>query len=154
MLEYLDALARFAHTVRNDPDLTDDERQALDDVCWRSAAAQLGDGPDGEILTAKDRLVAAERRFLAAHDREPIPLSRRLRDRARSMFRAEKVAARTRARELRQGTTARRRRPPRPTMPALIVFAKPRGCARGAVRSLTGHRPTSSAIRELQARFA
>jgi hypothetical protein len=103
-LEYVDALARFAHTALNDPDLTDDERQALDDICWRSAAAQLGDGPDGEILTAEERLVAADGLFLAAHDREPIPLSRRMRDRARSMFRTERAVARARARELRKGT--------------------------------------------------
>jgi hypothetical protein len=103
-LEFLDALARFAHTARNDPDYTDDERQALEDVCWRSAAAQLGEGPDGEILTAGHRLVAADRRFLVAHDREPIPLSPRLRDQARSMFKAEKAAARARALELRKGT--------------------------------------------------
>ncbi len=116
-LEYVDALARFALTTRDDGDLTDGERQALRDICWLSAGAQLGDSPDGEILTAEDRLGAAEARFVTAHDRAPIPLSPKLRRQARTMFRAERAAARARAHELRKGTHRKK-------MTATAVYAR------------------------------
>ena len=104
LFEYRDALARLALIWRNDAGLTDEERCALSDVCWLSTEAQLVDGPDDELLTAGDRIRHADERFSALHGRRPIPLSRRLRDRARAHFRSEQKRARSRAAELRRGT--------------------------------------------------
>jgi hypothetical protein len=104
LLEYRDALARLALGWRTDPSLTEEERCAVSDTCWLSAEAQRGHGPDGEILTAEERIFRADEGFLAVHGRMPVPLSPRLRASARAVFSRQRARAHALARELRKGT--------------------------------------------------
>jgi len=98
--EYFEGLARFAQQARAFMALTDDERQALDDIVWISVAAQrqtfLG-------TTTSVRLAETREAFRATRDRDPIPLTRRLRQQARKFFDREAANAAARAHALRRG---------------------------------------------------
>lgn len=98
--EYHEGLAAFAQQARWVMRLTLDERQALDDIVWISVAAQresfLG-------TTPSQRLTDTEGAFLAHHQREPVPLSRRLRMQARRFFDHQAHLETKRADALRRG---------------------------------------------------
>jgi hypothetical protein len=98
--EYIRKLAHFAQQWRSLPFLDDDERQALNDIIWISVAAQR---KSFLHTTPAIRLRETREAFRRSHDREPTPLTRRLREQARRFFDREAASADARARALRQG---------------------------------------------------
>lgn len=102
--EYLEALTRFAQQARWQRGLMPNERQALDDILWLYVDAKrktfVGTTPGA-------RLAETMESFREEHGRDPVRLTRRLRDQARRMRDAESRRASERAHQLRRGLQQR-----------------------------------------------
>lgn len=103
--EHLDKLAMLAPTILAAASLalTPTELTALHDRQLLSRLASSYPCEDGHVLTAEERLTAAERSFFELRGRDPLPLSCRLEDFVGQALKAERQQLRQRERSLRKG---------------------------------------------------
>ena len=107
--EYLEKLGRLAQPLLALPaatPLTPEELMALNDVLVLLRAAHREPSPEEHVLTAGERLETADRWFRETLDRDPTPLSPRLRSHTERIFRADRDEARSRRRRLHRGLEA------------------------------------------------
>lgn len=105
-LEYLEKLSSLAPQLLATADvlqLTLTERAALNDLLIYLREAHREPSTDEHVLTAEERLKAADRWFRKVLGREPVPLSVHLKRHAEHMFRGERNVARGRRRALAKG---------------------------------------------------